>query len=153
MLTASVAPLWGQAVASAQISGSVVDSTGAAVPGAKITATQNATRQARTTFSGSDGAYVLPNLPVGPYQLEVQASGFNAYLRTGIRLEVSNEVTLNVTLTVGEIKQEVAVLANATMVETQTTAVAQVIDQRNVVDLPAERPPSYTTGHVVGRSE
>ena len=120
-LTACAAPAWGQAVASAQISGAVVDSTGAAVPGAKITATQTATRQMRTTLSGSDGAYVLPNLPVGPYQLEVAANGFNNYLQTGIHLEVSNDVTLNITLTVGQIKQEVAVTANATMVETQST--------------------------------
>src|SRR5580693_2219195 len=92
LLTASAAPLWGQAVANAQISGSVVDSTGAAVPGAKLTATQNATGQVRTTLSGSDGSYVLPNLPVGPYQLEVQASGFTTYLQSGINLEVSNDV-------------------------------------------------------------
>jgi len=136
LLAACAAPLWGQAVANAQISGSVVDSTGAAVPGAKITATQNSTRQARSTVSGSNGAYVLPDLPVGPYQLEVQAAGFTTYLQTGIRLEVSNDVIVNVALSVGEIKQQVAVTANATMVETQTTSVAQVIDQRNVVDLP-----------------
>src|ERR1700733_4289887 len=136
LLTACAAPLWGQAVANAQLSGSVVDSTGAAVPGAKVTATQNATGQVRTTFSGTDGAYTLPNLPVGPYQIEVQAKGFTTYLQTGIHLEVSNDLTLNVTLSVGEIKQQVAVTANATMVETQTTAVTQVVDQRNVVDLP-----------------
>jgi hypothetical protein len=136
LLTACAAPLWGQAVANAQLSGSVVDSTGAAVPGAKVTATQNATGQVRTTFSGTDGAYTLPNLPVGPYQIEVQAKGFTTYLQTGIHLEVSNDLTLNVTLSVGEVKQQVAVVANATMVETQSTAVSQVVDQRNVVDLP-----------------
>ena len=136
LLSACAAPLWGQAVASAQISGSIIDSTGAAVAGAKVTATQNATQQVRTTLSGSDGAYVLPNLPVGPYQFEVQATGFNTYLQTGIHLEVSNDITLNVTLRVGEMKQQVEVTANASMVETQSTAVQQVIDQRNVVDLP-----------------
>ena len=135
-ITGSVSPLWSQAVASAQISGAVTDATGAAVPGAKVTATQTDTRQERTTVAGTDGAYVLPNLPVGPYQLEVQANGFTTYVQTGIRLAVSNDVTLNVTLRVGEMKQQVEVTANASMVETQTTSVAQVIDQRSIVDLP-----------------
>ena len=136
LLATPVVRLWGQAVANAQISGSVVDASGAAVPGAKITATQTDTRQERTTLSGSDGSYVLPNLPVGPYKLEAQATGFTTYLQTGIRLEVSNEVTVNVTLRVGEVKQQVEVSADASMVETQNTAVSQVIDQRSVVDLP-----------------
>src|SRR5579863_4471464 len=136
LLAACAAPLRAQAVASAQISGSVTDDSGAAIPGAKVTATQTETRQSRTTSSASDGTYVLPNLPVGPYHLEVQASGFSTYVQTGIRLEVSNDITLNVRLRVGEIKQQVEVMANATMVETQSTAVQQVIDQRNVNDLP-----------------
>jgi hypothetical protein len=136
LLTAPVARLWGQAVANAQISGVVVDASGAAVPGAKITAKQTETQQERTTVAGTDGSYVLPNLPVGPYHLEVQASGFTTYLQTGIRLEVSNEVTVNITLRVGEVKQQVEVSADASMVETQSTSVSQVIDQRSVVDLP-----------------
>lgn len=136
VLTAWVSPLWGQAVANAQISGVVVDASGAAVPGARVTATQTDTQQERTTVAGADGSYVLPNLPVGPYQVEVQASGFTTYLQTGIRLAVSNEITLNVTLRVGEVKQQVEVTADASMVETQSTSVAQVIDQRSVVDLP-----------------
>ena len=136
LLAASVSPLRGQAVANAQISGEVVDATGAAVPGAKIRATQTDTGQERTTVTGSAGAYVLPNLPVGPYKIEVEAGGFAAYLQTGIRLEVSNAISVNVTLRVGDVKQQVDVTANASMVETQTTAVAQVIDERRVVDLP-----------------
>src|ERR1700683_1555385 len=91
LLTACCAPMWGQAVANAQISGSVADASGAAVPGAKITATQTETHQTRTASSAADGAYVLPNLPVGPYQVEVQASGFSTYVQTGIRLGVSND--------------------------------------------------------------
>lgn len=136
LLAASVSPVWGQAVANAQISGAVVDASGAAIPGAKITATQTDTEQQRTTISGADGSYVLPNLPVGPYRLEVQASGFTTYLQTGIRLEVSNQFTINVTLKVGEVRQQVEVSADASMVETQNTSVSQVIDQRSVVDLP-----------------
>jgi carboxypeptidase family protein len=129
-------PLWGQAGASAQISGSVSDPSGAIVPSAKVTATQVATGLTRTTLSGPDGLYVLPNLPVGPYKLGVQAGGFETYVQTGILLEVSNNVTINVTLRVGEAKQQVEVAANASMVETQTTSVGSVMDHARVLDLP-----------------
>jgi hypothetical protein len=132
----STTRLWGQAVASAQISGLVTDPSGAAVPSAKITVTQTATGLVRTTLSGPDGTYVLPDLPVGPYKLQVQLSGFETYLQTGIVLEVSNNVAINVTLHVGQIKQQVEVAANATMVQTQTTSIASVMDNDRVLDLP-----------------
>jgi len=95
LLATGTVQLWGQAVASAQISGLVADPSGAAVPSAKITATQTETGLVRTTLSGRDGTYVLPGLPVGPYKLEVQVSGFETYVQTGIHLEVSNNVTIN----------------------------------------------------------
>ena len=135
-LLVSSPPGYAQAVANAQISGLVTDSSGAAVPSAKITATQTDTGLIRTTFSAPDGTYLLPDLPVGPYKLEVQLSGFNTHIQTGIRLEVSNNVTINITLKVGEVKQEIEVVANANMVQTQTTSISQVMDQTRILDLP-----------------
>ena len=136
LLAACSVPLWGQAVANAQIQGFVTDPSGAAVPNAKVTASQTAMGLVRTTLSGPDGTYVLPDLPVGPYKLQVQASGFETYVQSGIVLEVSNNVAINVALHVGQIKQEVEVAANATMVQTNTTSVSQVVDQARIVDLP-----------------
>jgi hypothetical protein len=136
LVTANAVPLWAQAGASAQISGLITDPSGAVVPGAQVTATQVETGLARTTISGPDGIYVLPNLPVGPYRLEVQASGFDAYVQTGILLEVSNVVAVNIKLQVGAAKQRVEVTANASMVETQTTSVGQVMDDQRILDLP-----------------
>ncbi len=136
MIAGSLHSLRAQAVASAQISGVVTDPSGAPVPSAQITATQIATGLVRSTQSGADGSYVLPTLPVGPYRLEVQANGFSAYLQTGINLQVSDSPKINVTLQVGQIKQQVEVSANASMVKTDTTAVSQVIDQARIVDLP-----------------
>lgn len=136
LATANDARLWGQAGASAQISGLVSDPSGAVVPNAKVTATHVSTGLVRTTLSGPDGLYVLPNLPVGSYKLEVEASGFETYVQTGILLEVSNNVTISVKLQVGESKQQVEVAANAGMVETQTTSLASVIDNARVLDLP-----------------
>lgn len=136
LLAVGVAPLWAQAGASAEISGLVTDPSGGVIPNAKVTATHVATGLVRTTLSGSDGLYVLPNLPVGSYKLEVEAGGFERYIQTGIILEVSNNVTINVTLKVGQALQHVEVAANATMVATQTTSVASVMDNARILDMP-----------------
>jgi len=123
---ASFNSLWAQAVANAQISGVVTDPSGAPIASAKVTVTQTATGLSRTTQTGADGSYVLPELPVGPYQMEVQASGFGTYLQTGINLQVSESPKINVSLRLGQITEQVEVTANASMVKTDTTAVSQV---------------------------
>src|SRR6266446_3038628 len=125
-----------QAVANAQIHGVISDPTGAVITGVQIKATQIETRQVRTTVSTGDGSYVLPNLPVGPYTLEVTAQAFNNYVQSGIILQVGNNVQINVTLQVGAVTQEMRVSANAAMVETQDTTISEVIDQRRIIDLP-----------------
>jgi Carboxypeptidase regulatory-like domain/TonB dependent receptor-like, beta-barrel len=127
---------WGQAVSTSQINGTVHDPTGAAVAGAEVKATQTATGAERTTTSGSDGGYVLTNLPVGPYQLEVSKAGFTKYVRSGIVLQVASNPSIDVTLQVGAVTQQVVVQADATMVETHSTGVGQVVDEKRVVDLP-----------------
>jgi carboxypeptidase family protein/TonB-dependent receptor-like protein len=125
-----------QAVAGAQLSGIVRDTTGAAIPGAEVTATKIDTGAMRTVFTGADGAYALPNLPVGPYQLKVTLQGFNTYVRDGIVLEVGSNPELNVTLAVGAISEQVVVTANSTLVETRNTGVGQVIDNQRLMEMP-----------------
>jgi hypothetical protein len=127
---------YGQAVANASIHGQVTDPSGAVVPNAQLRATQTATQQVSSTATAADGSYVLPNLPVGPYRLEVSAPAFSNYVQSGITLQVGNNVLINVTLQVGAVSQEVQVSANAAMVETQDTAISEVIDQRRIIDLP-----------------
>ena len=128
--------LMAQATAVAQISGAVVDSTGAAVAGAQVKTTQTETGFVRTVLTGPDGRYILPQLPVGPYELNVAAQGFKLYVRKGIVLQVNNDIVLNVSLEVGGVSENIQVTANASMVQTQTNAVSQVIEQQRVVDLP-----------------
>jgi hypothetical protein len=129
-------PIWGQAVSTARINGTVQDASGSAVPGAVVRATQTGTGAIRTATSGTDGSFTLPSLPVGPYSLEVTKEGFATYQRTGIVLEVATNPAIPVTLTVGALSEHIQVEANAAMVETQSTGVGQVIDSRRVVDLP-----------------
>jgi len=127
---------WAQAVAGSQISGIVRDTTGGAIPGAEVTVTKTDTGLIRTVFTGSDGAYVLTNLPVGPYQVKVVLQGFNTYVRDGIVLQVSTNPEINVTLSVGAISEQVTVVANSSLVEAHSSGVGQVIDNQRVLEMP-----------------
>src|ERR1700704_6121833 len=130
------APLHAQSVGGAQIAGVITDPTGAVVPDALVKAVQNNTGQIRTTTSASNGSYVLPNLAVGPYTLEVTGQGFGRYVNSGILLEVGNQVQVNVPLRLGDTSQEVRVSGDATMVQTQDPSISEVINQRHIIDLP-----------------
>ncbi len=127
---------WAQAIAGSQLSGVVRDSSGGAIPGVEVTATKTDTGMIRTVFTGADGSYALPNLPVGPYQLKVVLQGFNTYIRDGIVLQVGSNPEINVTLAVGAISEQVTVTANSSLVETKNTGVGQVIDNQRVMELP-----------------
>src|ERR1022692_1841611 len=70
-----------------QIAGTVRDASGLAVPGAEVTATQTDTGLVRTAVTSSDGAYVLPSLPVGPYRMEIKKQGFSTYVQSGVVLK------------------------------------------------------------------
>src|SRR5258708_4226061 len=128
--------LAGQAVNFAQIHGTVLDHAGAVVAGAEVKATHSETGLVRTTVSGSDGIFSLPNLPVGDYELRVSATGFKEYVQTGIRLQVSQNPKVDVKLEVGAVSTVEVVRADAMMVNTQESSVSQVIDQQRIVDLP-----------------
>jgi len=128
--------LGAQAVSTSQISGTVQDSTGAAIEAASVKVTQTDTGFAREVSTAADGSYTLPNRPVGPYQLQVTKQGFNAFVQNGIVLQVNTNPVINATLKVGAVTESVEVVAGASMVETHTNGVGQVIDQQRVVDLP-----------------
>src|SRR5579859_1383810 len=119
-----------QAVAGSQISGVVKDASGAVLPGVAVTVTDTDTGATRTVVSGSDGAYVFPNLPVGPYTLKAVLQGFNTYVKDGIVLQVNTNPTFDVMLTVGNVGEQVTVTADTTTVETRSTGVGQVIDHQ-----------------------
>src|SRR5271168_743691 len=126
----------GQAVSSASMHGTVTDAKGAAVVGAQIKATQTAIGQSRSTVSGSDGSYDLPNLPVGPYQLEITAGNFEKYEQKGLVLQVGENPLINAVMKVGSASETIEVTADVATVETRETSVSTVIDQRSIVDLP-----------------
>jgi len=92
---------WAQATA--QINGTAKDQSGAVLPGVEIKATQTETGVTRDTVTNETGAFVLPNLAIGPYRLEAALPGFRTFVQTGIVLEVNSNPAINVTLEVGQI--------------------------------------------------
>src|SRR5689334_19884550 len=80
------APAWAQATA--EMAGRVTDESGAVLPGVSVTVTQTDTGFTRTAVTDAEGGYTLPNLPTGPYRLEVALQGFRTYVQTGIVLQV-----------------------------------------------------------------
>src|SRR5204862_4561980 len=122
--------------ATAQISGTVKDQSGAVLPGAEITATQTETAAARMTLSDETGSYVLPNLPLGPYKLEVSLPGFRTFLQSGIVLQVNSSTVVNPVLNVGQVSETVEVQANASLVETRPTGIGKVVENTRILELP-----------------
>src|SRR3569833_741477 len=126
--------IWSQGTS--QITGIVHDPSGSSVPGATVKVTQTDTGLTRTVTTAADGAYVLPNLPIGPYRKNVTKEGISTFVQPGIDLEVNTNPAINPTLKVGAVNELVTVEAEALAVETHSTGVGQVIDHQEVVDLP-----------------
>jgi len=125
---------WAQATA--QISGTVKDQSGAVLPGVEITATQTETGIARNAVSNESGTYILSNLGLGPYRLEVALPGFRTYVQTGIVLQVNSSPVVNAVLEIGQVAETVEVEANAAMVETRSVGIAQIIENERILELP-----------------
>jgi hypothetical protein len=118
------------------IAGTVLDPSGAAVVAARVIATAPATGFTRQTASGSDGGYVIPLLPVGNYTVTVEASGFRRSEQTGVVVKADEAVTVPVTLQIGAATETVSVEANASLVETRSGTLTEVVTEQKVVELP-----------------
>jgi outer membrane receptor protein involved in Fe transport len=130
------AAAFAQEIGGATLNGTVTDPSGAAVPGAKVTATQTATGLKRTTESGSAGLYSFTALPSGTYEVTVEATGFKAAKTAAIPLAVGSAATIDIHLTVGATQETVDVTAEAGLVETTRSQTSTVVDSRSVSDLP-----------------
>jgi outer membrane receptor protein involved in Fe transport len=120
----------------ALLNGTVTDEGERTIAKATITARSLDTNQTFTAVSSAAGFYALPGLPPGRYELAVSSAGFGKYTRTGVELSVGQTATLNVTLKVAAVKEEVVVSTEAPVVETTRSEVSQVIDTKQITDLP-----------------
>src|ERR1700691_2549673 len=120
--------LHAQAVAVAEVEGTVNDPSAKFIVGAQVTLTNTNTKAAHPTVTDAQGHYSISNLAPGPYALEVKVPGFKDYRQTGITLEVAHNIAINVSMTVGAVTDTIEVTANAAMVETKDSAIAQMMD-------------------------
>lgn len=130
----SEARLWAQATA--QIHGTVTDSSGAVIAGAQVSATDTGTGVVRTIVTDATGTFVISNLQPGNYTLNVTADGFSKLVQTGIILQVAGNPEVPIVLKPGSLNQVVEVNANAQIVETQTVGFSNVMESERIEDLP-----------------
>src|SRR5580704_14563584 len=125
-----------RAQSTAALNGTVTDPAGAAVPNAKVLAKNQATGVTSSTQTDNAGDYLFPSLPIGIYRIEVSVAGFQTAVVSDLRLDVATAATQNIRLSVGEVSEHVTVTAEAALVETATTSIGQVIDEKTVQEIP-----------------
>jgi Carboxypeptidase regulatory-like domain len=129
-------PLHGQ-TSLGQIAGSVVDATNSAVAGATITATELQTNQPHTAVSDESGFYIITNLPIGDYLVEIKSTGFRGEKRSGITITADAKITSNFQLQIGTVTSQVEVTAvQGEQINTTSGELAHVIDTKQVENLP-----------------
>ena len=129
------APARGQ-VAQAELRGTVVDESGGVMPGAAVTATHSGTGVSRTAVTSVTGTYSMPALPVGIYTVTAELSGFGSFSKEGVRLGVGESATLNFTLKLATMNENVTVSGEAPLIDTKKSDLSGHVEQRQVENLP-----------------
>ena len=129
LLSASIAP---SQTNSGRIFGTVHDASATGVSGASVRAVRTSTGQTLETKADPAGLFVFPNLPPGTYEVSVSASGFKTIKQTGIVLDVSSARTLDITMELGQLTQEISVAASAEQVQTESGDISRLIDERQI---------------------
>jgi hypothetical protein len=129
-------PAHSQAQTAGEITGQILDPSKAAISDATVTATNSATGAVRKAQTDSQGHYALTDLPVGTYSITVEHDGFQQLKQNGVGLNVATTVTLNLTLTVGAVNQEVLVTSDAPIIDKSDASTGTVLDNQQVGELP-----------------
>jgi len=120
----------------ASISGTVTDASGAAVVGATVTATNTDTGVKLTQQTNAQGFYSFQSLPIGKYNIEVEARGFKTYRETGVTVDVNQARVADAVVQVGQTTETVQVSSGALQVETTNTQMGEVIGGKEMTDVP-----------------
>ena len=134
-------PAWAQTTGS--IRGSVSDPSGLAILGAHVTATIEETHVARSTATDEAGDYEFPALQVGEYTVQVAATGFRTFVQKEVEVTLGHVVVINSRLVLGELTQVVTTHATASLVETTSTQLGNVMNTLAVTDLPLDARDTY----------
>ena len=120
----------------AALSGTIHDPAGAAVPGATVRIISSTTNVETTVTTNAEGVYQAPSLPPGQYLVRASAQGFKIAVRNEVKLEVSQQATLDLTLEVGSVSESVDVTAHADVVDATTSSVGDVVESAAMENLP-----------------
>jgi hypothetical protein len=121
----------------AELSGTITDSEAAVLPGVTIVATNEATGLERTSVTGPEGRYIIPSLLPGTYTLKADLSGFQTTQRTGVVLNVGQEVTLNLTMQIAGVAETLTVTAVAPLVESTSNRIGTNVTSSEIDSLPS----------------
>ena len=119
-------PIWGQG-AVGTLNGTILDTTGAVIPGATVVATNIDTAVESATSSTSAGAYTLPYLPPGTYSLRITAPGFRTANQENVILRVGQTMTVNIEMQIGAVTEEVTVSATPPLLEAGTAEIGRYV--------------------------
>ena len=123
-------------VTTADLVGTIRDTSGAIVPGVTVVLTNEATGVDRTVTPGPGGAYIFTSLQPGRYRLTAEIQGFRKVERTGVELQVNQRAAIDLELEVGLISETVTIAGTAPLLETQSSVLGTVIEEKQVQDLP-----------------
>jgi hypothetical protein len=118
------------------ITGTVRDASSALVPQAKVTATNTETNLTREVMTDDRGDYVIPPLVVGRYQIRVEKDGFSPFVQPSVVLQANTQVQVDANLQIRSATEQVTVSSATNLLQTNTSTMVQVVDQRLVTDLP-----------------
>src|ERR1700688_4969877 len=118
------------------IVGTVTDSSGAVLPDAKVTLTNAGTGEKRAQSTGSDGLFTFVNLFPGQYRIDVEKQGFKHFVRPEVTVEVQQNTRVDAAMQVGEVSQVVEVTSETPLLQTESSSLGQVVEQRKADELP-----------------
>ncbi len=139
----ALAPIIAAQSTGGRIRGTVSDPSGGAVAGAKVTLINEATNVSRDVDTGSNGEYLLIEVPVGSYEIDVTQDGFKKYVRKGIALDLNQVVSVDIALQLGATAETVEVTGAPPVVDTSSTQLGAVVNERASTQLPLNQRDVY----------
>src|SRR5215467_11347784 len=136
VLGCAAANLNAQTAQTGALSGVATDPSGGVLPGVTVNVTNGSTGQTRSTVTNGNGRYLVPLLPPGTYKVEATREGFKTASFDDVRINVTETAALNLLLQIGSVKEVVEIEAQPMQLDTTSSSLGHVTDQRMVEDLP-----------------
>src|ERR1017187_6233964 len=112
--------------------GTITDPSGSVIPGVKVTVTDQGTQTARSVLANAQGYYVIPSLHPSTYDLTASTSGFATHEQKDVTLLADQSLTVDIRMTIGRITETVSVQSNSIQVDTTTSALSQVVEEKRI---------------------